>query len=115
MNKIIVGSFLLILLAVDVGCSVRTATLPDGRVLYSSKRFGTKEQIKRVEFRGSKGEVFILEGYAGDQVEALGVVTEAAVKGAVSAAVPGAGLLSVPAGFKLAPKDDPSTPKLEIE
>lgn len=96
------------------GCSSRKATLPDGRVLYQSLRFGTKEQVKHVEFRSAQGDVFVMDGYASDQVEALGVVTEAAVKGAVSAAVPGAGALRVPAGFKLAPKDDPSVPQPEI-
>lgn len=98
-------------------CSSRTVTLPDGRTLYKSQRFGNKEQVKRVEFRSAKGDVFILEGYASDQVEALGVVTEAAVKGAVSAAVPGAGLINrsgPPDGWKLVPKDDPSTPQPEI-
>lgn len=114
MKTIIIIAFLAVL-TLSAGCSVRTATLPDGRVLYKSSRFGTKEQIKHVEFRSAGGDVFVMDGYAGDQVEALGVVTEAAVKGAVSAAVPGAGLLSVPPGYKLAPKDDPSVPKLELE
>lgn len=106
---------LTIVILLAFGCSSRKAMLPDGRVLYESLRFGTKEQIKHVEFRSAQGDVFVLDGYAGDQVEALGVVTEAAVRGAVGAAVPGSGALRIPSGFKLAPKDDPSTSKLEVD
>lgn len=69
-------------------CSTRQATLPDGRVLYRSTRFGVKERIKHIEFRSAAGDVFIMKGYADDQAEALGIVTEAAVRGAVSGAKP---------------------------
>ena len=114
MNKI-----LPIILFLTCSCSTRKATLPDGRVLYQSGRFGTKEQIKHVEFRSAQGDVFVLDGYASDQVEALGVVTEAAVKAAVSSMVPvpstRSGPPAVPSGFKLVPKDDPSTPHMEVE
>ena len=107
-------AILTIIILLAFGCSSRKATLPDGRVLYQSFRFGTKEQVKHVEFRSALGDVFVMDGYASDQVEALGVVTEAAVRGAIGAAAPGAGALRVPAGFKLAPKDDPSVPQPEI-
>jgi hypothetical protein len=101
------------------GCTTRKAALPDGRVLYQSTRFGNKEAIKRVEFRSAAGDVFVLEGYASDQVEAIGVAVEAAARGAVGALVPSAGVTragppSVPAGFKLVPKDDPSRAVPEI-
>lgn len=79
---------LLTLLIVVNGCSTRTLTLPDGRVIYKSVRFGMKEAIKRVEYKDANGQSFVLEGYASDQVEALGVVTEAAVRGAVSGVKP---------------------------
>ena len=62
--------------------------LPDGRVIYKSIRFGMREAIKKVEFHDANGQTFILEGYASDQVEALGVVTEAAVRGAISGVKP---------------------------
>lgn len=110
--------YLPIILLFLCSCSTRKATLPDGRVLYQSNRFGTKEQIKHVEFRSAAGDVFVLDGYASDQVEALGVVTEAAVKAAVSSMAPVPATRSgppvVPAGFKLVPKDDPSKPQPEI-
>lgn len=63
------------------GCSIRTATLPDGRVLYSSKRFGNRESIKRIEFRDENGVTFIMEGYLSDQAEALGEVAERTAEG----------------------------------
>jgi len=102
-----------------VGCSVRKASMPDGRVLYQSTRFGNKESIKRVEFRSEGGALFVLEGYASDQVEAIGIAAEAAARGAVSALVPSSaatrqGPPSVPSGWKLAPKDDPSEAQPEI-
>jgi len=79
--------YLLIIPLLLVGCATRTVTLPDGSVLYKSSRFGNKEQIKRLEFRHGS-DVFILEGYSSDQVEALGVVTKAAVEAAISSAKP---------------------------
>lgn len=60
-------------------------------VIYKSTRVGNKEAIKRVEYRGADGAVFILEGYASDQVEGLGIVTEAAARGAVQGLTGGAG------------------------
>jgi len=75
----------LALLLLLTGCATRTVTLPDGSVLYKSVRFGNKEQIKKIEFRHGS-DVFILEGYSSDQVEALGVVTKAAVEGAIAGA-----------------------------
>jgi len=73
----------LVALIAITGCTTRTVTLPDGSVLYKSSRFGNKEQIRRLEFRHGT-DVFILEGYSSDQVEALGIVTKAAVEGAIS-------------------------------
>lgn len=100
------------------GCTTRTAQTPDGRVLYKSTRFGNKEAIKRVEYRTKDGTVFILEGFSSDQVEGLGIVTEAAARGAVQGMTGQAGSLakptSIPDGMKLVPKDDPSTPKMEF-
>lgn len=90
------------------GCTTRTAKTPDGRVIYTSTRFGNKEAIRRVEYRAPDGSVFILEGYASDQVEGLGIVTEAAARGAVQ------GLTGQASALKLVPKDDPSTIKQEI-
>lgn len=112
-------SILLIALALLAGCSTRTAQTPDGRVLYKSTRFGNKESIRRVEYRAPDGSVFILEGFAGDQVEGLGIVTEAAARGAVQGLTGQAGGLAKPAtipeGMKVVPKDDPSKPQPEIQ
>lgn len=88
------------------GCTTRTLTMPDGREVYKSTRFGNKESIKRVEYRSAKGEVFILEGYDSDQVQAIGIAAEAAARGAVS---------GLTGGYKLAPKNDQSEPQPEIE
>ena len=79
--------YLALILLLTAGCATRTVTLPDGSILYKSTRLGNKEQIKRLEFRHG-ADVFILEGYSSDQVEALGIVTEAAVKAAISSAKP---------------------------
>lgn len=105
-------------IALVQACTTRTAQTPDGKVLYKSTRFGNKEAIKRVEYRGADGAVFILEGYSSDQVEGMGIVAEAAARGAVQGLTGGGGSAlsgsAVPAGMKLVPKDDPSTPKLEV-
>ena len=112
-------SILLVALALLAGCTTRTAQTPDGRVLYKSTRFGNKEAIKRVEYRSKDGTVFILEGFSSDQVEGLGIVTEAAARGAVQGLTGQAGGLAKPAtipdGMKLVPKDDPSKPQQEVE
>lgn len=110
-------TILLIALAVMAGCATRTAQTPDGKVLYKSTRFGNKEGIKRVEYRGADGAVFILEGYSSDQVEGMGIIAEAAARGAVQGITGGAGgasVRSIPEGMKLVPKDDPSKPQLEL-
>ena len=75
--------FIIPLLLSITSCTTRTVTLPDGRVVYKSSRFGNKESIKRFEFSASDGTRIVIEGYSGDQVEALGIVTKAAVEGAV--------------------------------
>lgn len=87
------------------GCTTRTLTLPGGGT-YKSTRFGNKETMRRVEYVSPKGERFILEGFAGDQVEGLGVVTEAAARGAVQ---------GLTGQYKLAPRNDASTPQPELE
>ncbi len=125
-------------LACLVGCSARKAMTPDGRVLYKSTRFGNRESIKRVEYRGPDGAVFIMEGFSGDQVEGMSMVAEASARGAVQGITGGAGGASalrsapqvgnaawtVPEGMKavqrgsdvvLIPKDDPSVPQYEIQ
>lgn len=101
--------FTILLVAVACGCSTRTAQTPDGRVLYKSTRFGNKESIRRVEYRAPDGSVFILEGFAGDQVEGLGIVTEAAARGAVQ------GLTGQGSSLKVVPKDDASKPQPEVQ
>lgn len=106
-------------LALCAGCTTRTAQTPDGRVIYKSTRVGNKEAIKRVEYRDPDGSVFILEGYSSDQVEGMGIIAEAAARGAVQGMTGGAGgavpLSSIPAGMKMVPKDDPSKPQPEIQ
>lgn len=97
---------LLIIAIALCGCTTRTLTLPDGREVYKSTRFGNKESIKRVEYRGAKGEIFVLEGYDSDQVQAIGIAAEAAARGAVS---------GLTGGYKLAPKNDASEPQLELD
>lgn len=108
-----------------VGCTTRDIVLPNGAGTYKSTRFGNKEVIGRIEFRGEDGSALIVDGFKSDQVQALGVVAEAAVRGAVSSMVPAARstptvsladlMPRIPAGFKLVPIDDPSTPQLEVE
>lgn len=71
---------LVIALALMAGCTTRTAQTPDGKVIYKSTRVGNKEAIKRVEYRGADGVVFILEGYSSDQVEGMGIIAEAAAR-----------------------------------
>lgn len=109
---------LLTLLAIAAGCTTRTAQTPDGKVIYKSTRFGNKEAIKRVEYRAPDGSLFILEGYSSDQVEGMGIVAEAAARGAVQGMTGGGGsavpLSSIPVGMKMVPKDDPSKPQLEV-
>ena len=68
------------------GCSTREISIPGTNLGYKSTRFGNKENIRRIEYRSIDGSVLIVEGFVSDQVEALGVVTEAAVKGAVAGA-----------------------------
>lgn len=82
---------ILLLALIIAGCTTRTAQTPDGKVIYKSTRFGNKEAIKRVEYRGADGVVFILEGYSSDQVEGMGIVAEAAARGAVQGMTGGAG------------------------
>jgi hypothetical protein len=55
---------------------------------YKRPRFGTRENVKLVEVViSTNGEVrFRLEGYASDQVEALGTIAREAAKGAVEGA-----------------------------
>lgn len=81
----------LTLLAIAAGCTTRTAQTPDGKVIYKSTRFGNKEAIKRVEYRAPDGSVFILDGYSSDQVEGMGIIAEAAARGAVQGMTGGAG------------------------
>lgn len=105
---------------IAAGCTTRTATLPDGRVIYKSARFATDEKMKRVEFRSAGGDVFVMEGYSGNQTDAIGIAVEAAVKGALAGSTGGASAVRsgppvVPPGYKLVPVDDPSEPKPEIE
>lgn len=102
------------------GCTTREATLPDGRVLYRSARFATNEKLKRVEFRGADGSYFLIEGYGGNQTDAIGIAAEAAARGAVNGITGGAtamrsGPPAVPPGYKLVPKDDPSSAQPEID
>lgn len=108
------------------GCSSRTVTAPDGALLFKSSRLGVKEAIKEFEYSTPAGARVVLKGYSSDQVEALVAVTEAAVRAAINSAAPGAGSLgglgtqstnavpSIPPGYKLVLKDDPSVPQLEI-
>jgi hypothetical protein len=74
---------ILLLALVIAGCTTRTAQTPDGKVIYKSTRFGNKEAIKRVEYHGADGVVFILEGYSADQVEGMSIIAESAARGAV--------------------------------
>lgn len=99
------------------GCSSRTVTTPDGALLFKSSRLGVKENVKGLEYTTPSGAKLVLKGYSSDQVEALVAVTETAVRTAINSAAPGAGAFStnsVPAGYKLVPKDDPSVPHFEI-
>lgn len=75
-----------IVLTAVTGCTVRTVQLgPDA--FYKSTRFGNSEIIGRIEYI-EDGKALTIEGYRGDQVQALGAVTEAAVRAAVKSALP---------------------------
>lgn len=102
------------------GCSNRKAYSPTtGHVIFKSDRLGTKEQIGRVEYRSAAGDIFVLEGYHSDQVEALKEVAKAAAEGAVRGLVPQSSSLSAlklitdaSGNLRAVPKDDPSFPVL---
>lgn len=116
----------------STGCGTRQLVTPDGKVLYKSTRFASDEKVKRVEYRTADGSVLVVEGYSGNQSEGAAMVAEATARGlgqglagssGVGALGPAASVL-IPAGQKLvqkngtavlAPKDDPSVPRLEIE
>jgi hypothetical protein len=79
---------LLALIGCGFGCTIREIATPDGKILYKSTRFGNKETIGSIEYVFPDGSKFVLKGFGSDQVSALGVVTEAAVRAAVSSAKP---------------------------
>ncbi len=79
---------LMTLIGCGSGCTVREITTPDGKILYKSTRFGNKETIGSIEYVFPDGSRFVLRGYGSDQVSALGVVTEAAVKAAITSVKP---------------------------
>lgn len=81
---------ILILALIGCGnaCTVREIATPDGKVLYKSTRFGNKETIGSIEYVFPDGSRFVLKGFGSDQVSALGVVTEAAVKAAITSVKP---------------------------
>lgn len=126
---------LLASLWLSAGCGTRQLVTPDGKVLYKSTRFASDEKVKRVEYRTPDGSVLVVDGYSGNQSEGAAMVAEATARGlgqgltgssgsgAGALAGPAASIL-IPAGQKLiqrngaavlAPKDDPSVPRLEIE
>lgn len=79
----------LTLLAVGLllaGCSTRTITYKDAS--YSSKRFAQKEDIDGLKIVTPDGTTIELVGYRNDQVQAIGVAVDAAVKAAVNSAKP---------------------------
>lgn len=71
------------------GCTSRNLSMPTkaGPFVYESQRLGNKETIKEATFVGADGSSFTLKGFTSDQVEALGVVAEAAARGAVQAMI----------------------------
>jgi hypothetical protein len=71
---------LMLALILSAGCTTREFTFGDMK--YKSTRFGNKERIKSIEFRHGDDLIKIV-GYSNDQVEALGIVTEAAVTAAI--------------------------------
>ena len=75
------------------GCAQRKISMPTkpGPFVFDSATFGNKESFKEATFIGADGTTFTLKGFSSDQVEALGVVAEAAARGAVQAFTGGAG------------------------
>jgi hypothetical protein len=79
---------LMTLIGCGFGCTIREVATPDGKILYKSTRFGNKETIGSIEYTFPDGSRFVLKGFGSDQVSALGVVTEAAVKAAITSVKP---------------------------
>lgn len=98
----------ILLVIAAAGCTSRKIVLPNGAGSYTSTRFGNKESIGEISFDGKK---LTVKGYQSDQVQAIGIAVEAAVRGAVASMVPAAAARSgpfvVPAGFKLVPEVEP--------
>lgn len=70
-----------------VGCTSRKITIPNG-ASYESKRFGNKEQIGGISFTDTNGLSFKIESFQSDQVQAIGVAVDAAVKAAIKSVAP---------------------------
>ncbi len=81
-----------VVLFASAGCTSRNLSMPTkaGPFVYESQRLGNKETLKEATFVGADGSSFSIRGFTSDQVEALGVVAEAAVRGAVQAFTGGA-------------------------
>lgn len=75
--------WLLCLLA--IGCTTRTIQI-DANTVYKSTRFGNKENIGEITYTSKDGTKLTVKAFRSDQVEALGVITEAAVKAAITSA-----------------------------
>jgi len=105
--------YIIIILALGLcSCSYRKIKIPykvgttNAVATYTSGRLGNNEALKEVRFQGPNGEVFIIQGWSGNQTEGMGIVAESAAKGAVQ---------GLTGQYKLAPKNDVSIPQPEIK
>lgn len=105
--------YIIILLAFGLcSCSYRRIKIPykvgttNAVATYTSTRLGNNEALKEVRFEGPNGEVFIIQGWSGNQTEGMGIIAEASARGAVQ---------GLTGQYKLAPKNDVSLPQPELK
>ncbi len=77
-------TYLLVAIVVALSGCTKVTRKADGSWSYTSAL--SRKSAKRVSVTTPDGTKMTLEGYQNDQVEVIGVATEAAVRGAVTAA-----------------------------
>lgn len=105
--------YIIILLAFGLcSCSYRKIKIPykvgttNAVATYTSGRLGNNEALKEVRFQGPNGELFIIQGWSGNQTEGMGIIAESSARGAVQ---------GLTGQYKLAPKNDVSLPQPELK
>lgn len=79
----------LLLCAMVIGCGMTCRKLEYHGVKYNHFSLGTKSNIGKLDAEfGTNTASVTVESYANDQVEGMGVVTEAAVRAAIKSVKP---------------------------